>query len=118
MKKKKETTLKELVGSVNCIGKEVEEIDGTLEIKDSSNFLMTAHPFIKKRIIFIRCYEWFSLNNILISLKALIKEKKIVDEEIQSKINDIVLLMKLVDSYNGIEKDYSYTIKNKKLYIL
>ena len=68
---------------------------------------MISHPFIENKLIFIRCHELFTLNGILISLRSLIHEKKIVDEEIANKLNDLILLIKLVDTYNGINKKYT-----------
>lgn len=116
--KKKNTTLDDLLNPINCIGEEVNELDTNLKISDGAGYVLITHPFIKNKLIFIRCYELFSLNGILVSLRNLIHEKKIVDDEITSKINDLILLIKLVDSYNGIDKKYNCTIKNKKLYIL
>ena len=116
--KKKETTLNDLLNPINCIGEEVHELDTNLKISDGAGYVLISHPFIKNKLIFIRCYELFSLNGILVSLRSLIHEKKIVDEEIKSKLNDLILLIKLVDTYNGIDKKYNCTIKNKKLYIL
>ena len=93
-------------------------MDTDLKISDGAGYIIISHPFIKNRLIFIRCYELFALNGILVSLRSLIHEKKIIDEEITSKLNDLILLIKLVDTYNGIDKKYNCTIKNKKLYIL
>lgn len=116
--KKKNTTLNDLLNPINCIGEEVRELDTNLKISDGSGYVLISHPFIENKLIFIRCHELFTLNGILISLRGLIHEKKKVDEEIANKLNDLILLIKLVDTYNGINKKYNCTIKNKKLYIL
>ena len=116
--KKKNTTLDDLLNPINCIGEEVRELDTKLKISDGTGYVLRSHPFIENKLIFIRCHELFTLNGILISLRGLIHEKKKVDEEIANKLNDLILLIKLVDTYNGINKKYNCTIKNKKLYIL
>ena len=116
--KKKNITLNDLLNPINCIGEEVHELDTNLKISDGAGYVLIAHPFIKNKLIFIRSHELFTLNGILISLRSLIHEKKKVDEEIANKLNDLILLIKLVDTYNGINKKYNCTIKNKKLYIL
>lgn len=119
MKKKKEKIgPKDLLEPINCIGEEVLGIDTSLSLEDNSNYILIKHPFIKSKLIFIRCSELFTLNGILISLRNLIKERKIIDADIQTKIDDLILLIKMVDIYNGIDKKYTCVVKNKQLYIL
>ena len=91
--KKKNTTLNDLLNPINCIGEEVRELDTNLKISDGAGYVLIAHPFIKNKLIFIRCHELFTLNGILISLRGLIHEKKKVDEEIANKLNDLILFV-------------------------
>ena len=117
-KKKEKVTLNQVLPQIQCINEEVVDIDNTYDLEGNSSYVLIKHPLIKNKLIYIKTFHLFRLNGIYVSLKSLIKERKIVDKDVVDKINDLVLIIKLVDAYNGIDKQYQCIVKNKKLYIL
>ena len=109
MKKKKEKIgPKDLLEPINCIGEEVLGVDTSLSLEDNSNYILIKHPFIKNKLIFIRCSELFTLNGILISLRNLIKESKIIDTDIQTKVDDLSI-GEPDNYYSDLDNDYNNT---------
>lgn len=117
---KKETKLSDLVGPLELKnGEKIESEDWYIQFLDPQYYLKIEHPFRKGSILYVRSNEAFILTNQIIYLNRLIKQEKQVTEEIKEKINELILLVKLLDSYNKLEdKMYKCVIKSKKLYIL
>jgi len=116
--KKKETKLKDLINIIEASNEQVLQNSVKLVPVESTYYIKIKHPFIKNKNVFVRNYELFVLYNLLIEIDKMILEKGILDEELKNKINDFIIMIKLVDSHNDIDKMYNYTIKNKTLYIL
>lgn len=117
---KKETKLSDLVGPLEIKnGEKIESGEWSIQISDPHYYIKINHPFRKGSILYVRSNEAFVLTNQIINLNSLIMKEKQVTDEIKVKINELILLVKLLDSYNKLEdKMYKCVIKSKKLYIL
>lgn len=118
-KKKKETTIKDLLLDIEVTSESVTSSDMALQVADPSYYIHIHHPFKKDSKLYVRSYEAFALANSIIEIDRLIAKDKKMTNELKEKVNELILLVKLVESYNKIEpKMYKCVIKNKKLYIL
>lgn len=118
-KKKKETSISDLLLDIDISNETVTSSDISLQVTDPSYYIHIYHPFRKDLKIYIRSFEAFVLANNIIEINRLIAKDKKMTDELKEKVNELILLVKLIESYNNIEpKMYKCVIKNKKLYIL
>ena len=118
-KKKKETGISDLLKIIPATNEKITDCVNEMKLVDASSYIHAYHPIIKNKKIFIRGNEAFALTGSFINLKCAIEKYGVMNDEIKSIVESIILLIKLIDSYNDIEDMvYEWKIKNGVLYIL
>lgn len=116
-KKKKETKLSDIITNTVATNENVTKFLNDVSFVDEVNYLHVYHPVLKNRKIFLKITDAYILTNNIIKINSLIKKYGILNSEILDTVNSIILLLNLIDSYNGITHLYEWKLKQGDLYI-
>ncbi|MGL4950078.1 MAG: hypothetical protein ACRC5M_06820 [Anaeroplasmataceae bacterium] len=99
-----------------------KKLDGhgiSIEYVDRCHYMKMKHPVVKNQTIYVSGNTVFLLTSLINDVNYLINETRKSDEELERKLNDIILILHKIDNENRL-KPYNYhiEIKNKIVYIL